>query len=239
MATLAAENKQGRPRLLQRAALPGCWEVAALGSRVRAGILGRHAALADLQAAVPAGAWVQAEQVHGASIAIVERATPPAPIPGCDALLTRWSGTGLLIRTADCLPLFMCDASKGAVGLAHVGWRGLHAGLPQRLVAAFQHAVHSDPKDLAVAVGPGIRSCCYEVGPEFAARFGPFVSEDAGRRVCDLAGAAIAQVRQAGVPAARITDCGRCTSCEADQWYSIRRDGSATGRLFSFIMMTP
>jgi len=199
--------------------------------------MGRQATLADVQSAWPAAAWVQAEQVHGGSVAVVERRAPAEPIPGCDALLTRWSNTALLIRTADCLPLFVCDPTRGAVGLAHLGWRGLRADLPQRLVAAFQHAVHSDPQDLIVALGPGIRACCYEVGAEFSEWFGPFVRTEGGRRVCDLAGAAMQQVRCAGVPAARILDCQHCTACEIDRWHSIRREGSGAGRLLSFIAL--
>ena len=86
-----------------------------------------------------------------------------------------------------------------------------------------------------MAIGPGIRACCYEVGPEFESRFGSFVQVKGNRRTCDLIGAALAQLRRGGVAAASIIDCQQCTACNASRWFSIRREGQTTGRLLSFI----
>ena len=160
-------------------------------------------------------------------------------VPGCDALLTAAPGVALLIRTADCLPIFFADPARGVVGIAHAGWRGLAAGLPARVVAAFRHAHRSRIEELQVAIGPAIRACCYEVGPEFAERFGPFVQERGGRRTCDLIGLAIDQLRRCGIPPGHIMDTGHCTACELQHWYSLRREGPTTGRLTSLIMVTP
>ena len=176
--------------------------------------------------------------MHGAGIAAVERSQDTAqPIAGCDALVTGRTGLALLIRTADCVPLFFTDRSRGVVGLAHAGWRGLAAGLPLRVIAAFRHLYQSRPEDIRVAVGPCIRACCYEVGPEFTARFGPCVRLHNGRRVCDLVAVAIDQLRRGGIGSRHIADSQRCTACEAQHWFSIRREGQATGRLLSFILL--
>jgi len=178
--------------------------------------------------------------VHGASIAIVDRLLDSTePIAGCDALVTARPGMALLIRTADCIPLFLVDPSRGVAGIAHVGWRGLGLRLPQRLLAAFRHGFHSRPEALRVAVGPAIRACCYEVESEFVGRFAPFVQPRDGRLYCDLVGAAIDQLRQGGVPARHVLDSQRCTSCESEHWFSTRREGQGTGRLTSFIMVRP
>jgi len=181
---------------------------------------------------------VEAQQVHGASLAVI-RATGAidVPIAGCDALLTDVPGTALFIRTADCLPIFMIDPIRRAVGIAHVGWRGLAAQLPLRLIGALRHTYHSAPEELRAAIGPAIHACCYEVGPEFEQRFGRCVQQDAGRRTCDLIRVVTEQLTCGGIRQERITDSQLCTASNLQQWFSLRREGPSTGRMLSFIMI--
>ena len=229
------------PRL--DAASDGIWLWRGWASgRIVAGVTDRHAdpaRLADrLQGVVTT---VGAEQVSGSSVSMIGPAwggEVVRSVPGCDALLTNVAGTALLIRSADCLPIVFADPARGVVGIAHAGWRGLAASLPARVVAAFRHAYHSHSRELRVAIGPGIRSCCYEVGPEFHARFTPFVHER-GKRTCDLIGVALDQLRRCGIRPDRVTDAQVCTSCETERWFSLRREGPSTGRLTSFIMVRP
>lgn len=205
----------------------------------------------------PITTCIEGEQVHGASVAVIERIQEPAGlIAGCDALVTRLPGLALVIRTADCLPMFFCDPARDVVGIAHVGWRGLAASLPIRVISALRHVYHVRIEDLHVAIGPAIRACCYEVGPELSAHFGPFVRQQQGRRpfdaaqggvpsgvegrrTCDLIGAAIDQLTRCGIAPERIVDSGQCTSCKTDRWFSLRREGPSTGRLTSLIMLRP
>ena len=208
-------------------------------SWVTGGVAGRSADLARLSQHLPKTVrLVQADQVHGSSIAVIQHVPADGPpIAGCDALLTSLRKTALVIRTADCVPLFFLDAARQAIGIAHAGWRGLAAGLPLKLLATLRHVYHSRPQDVRVAIGPAIRSCCYDVGPEFAQRFGSFVRERGGRRTCDLIGVAIEQLRRGGIHQARITDTQQCTACAGGPWFSIRREGQGTGRLLSFLMI--
>ena len=228
-------------RSFESRAQGGWWLSGWASSRVVAGVTDRHTESTQLLGALPRVlASVQAEQVHGASLAMVERRQAlPRPLPGCDALLTAVPGVALLIRTADCLPIFLTDPARGVVALLHAGWRGLAASLPARAVSAFQHGYQSRAAELSVAIGPAIRACCYEVGPEFDEPFGSYVQLRNGRRTCDLVGYAIAQLRQCGVRPDRILDTQRCTACEPQQWFSLRREGPSTGRLTSVIMLRP
>ena len=218
----------------------GLWRFNGWGpSWVMAGVTGRSADLARLKAHLPkAVRLVQADQVHGSSMAVIQHAGEAVgPVAGCDALLTSLPKTALVIRTADCLPLAVVDPARRAIGIAHAGWRGLAAGLPLKLLAAFRHTYHSRPRELRVAIGPAIRACCYEVGQEFGSRFGSFAQVRDGRRTCDLIGLALDQFRRGGVHPARIIDCQQCTACNASRWFSIRREGQTTGRLLSFVMI--
>ena len=228
------------PRLVETR--DGGWRLSGWASaRVVAGVTGRSLDAAQfLRALHPSARAVEAEQVHGSSLAAIACPGPATQmVPGCDALLTHAAGTALLVRTADCLPLFFAEPRRGVVGLAHAGWRGLAASLPARVVAAFRHLYHVPAEALAVAIGPAIRACCYEVGPEFAERFGPFVQQRGGRRTCDLIGAAREALRRCGVRPDRVTDTGVCTACDVRRWFSLRREGPATGRLTSVILLRP
>ena len=217
----------------------GGWQFAGWASpRVVAGMTDRHVDREVVLSQQRPDGVIEAEQVHGASVAVIDdRRTLPAPLAGCDALITCRPGVALVVRTADCLPIFVADAARGIVAIAHAWWRGLAAQLPMRVVAAMRHVFQCQADALDVAIGPAIRSCCYEVGPEFAGHFGAFVTQNAGRRTCDLIGVAVDQLRRSGVRAERIFDSGVCTSCDVERWFSLRREGPATGRMTSLIML--
>lgn len=166
-------------------------------------------------------------QVHGADVARADGrgiARPGTPLERCDGLWTDEPGRGLMLLTADCLPVALARAN-GTPGLAvlHVGWRGLLAGI----VAAGAQALGAGR--LAAAIGPGIGPCCYEVGDEVAAPFGERFGAGvlAGRNL-DLAEATERTLRAAG--AESVERIQLCTSCEAELFFSHRRDRGITGR---------
>jgi copper oxidase (laccase) domain-containing protein len=88
------------------------------------------------------------------------------------------------------------------------------------------------PGAVHAALGPGIRACCYEVGRDVQASFERLGHHDAVRPggMLDLAAAVRSALEQCGVSAERLSDCGLCTSCESERFFSHRRDGGVTGR---------
>jgi polyphenol oxidase len=142
-----------------------------------------------------------------------------------DGLWTDERNLPILALSADCVPIVVArlDAGKPAVAVLHVGWRGLLAGI----VAAGARALGSG--SLAAAVGPGIGPCCYEVGEEVAAPFRERFGDDVVRRSrLDLWTSAERALRAAGID--RVDRFDRCTSCEAETFFSHRRDAGRTGR---------
>lgn len=221
----------------------GVWRLRFGARSILAGVTDRSCSVEELRAkladSAPAG-LVLAEQVHGASIASIETPTAvAAPVPGCDGLLTQIPGLALVVRSADCLPVFAIDARKEVVGAVHAGWRGLAKGMVASLIDALAARYHSRRQDLWIGIGPAIRSCCYDVGPELDAPFSRFVRTGGGRRICDLVGFAVDQAVSLGVPAAHVVDCRACTACDPVRWHSVRRDGERAGRLLSFICIAP
>jgi polyphenol oxidase len=175
----------------------------------------------------PAG-LATAGQVHGD---IVRTVTRPGNHPGCDALLTRSPGLVLAVATADCMSLLY--QARGAVAAAHAGWRGAAAGMPVAALRALCDSAGVPPAGVSVALGPCIRACCYEVGPDVARRFPASAVRTVGGRLhLDLPAAARAQLLEAGLPAEAFHDTGACTACERELCFSHRRDAGRTGRLW-------
>jgi polyphenol oxidase len=171
----------------------------------------------------PAGV-VMARQVHGARLR--RHDTPQEPRVWADVVTSPdqadAQATGNpeltpLVMVADCLPVAM--AGPGGVAMAHCGWRGLAGGV----VAEAARAIDAT----AAAIGPGIGPCCYEVGEEVLMEF-VHLEGVADRRMLDLAGVAMALLEEAGV--GEVESSGLCTSCNAELFYSHRRDGERTGR---------
>jgi YfiH family protein len=167
-----------------------------------------------------------AGQVHGVAIAEVQE---PGFTPEVDGLLTRARGVVLAVTCADCLPIIL--VAPGAVAAVHCGWRGADAGIATAAVRALSVAAQVPPLRISAHLGPCIRSCCYEVGPEVADRFPAGVSIRAGDSIhLDLAAAARSQLLDAGLAPDSIGDVTACTRCEPYWYFSHRRDRGATGR---------
>ncbi len=167
-------------------------------------------------------------QVHGAGIAIHEGPQRPPRwsrgvaglegIPELDGHVLPGPGVAGFVLVADCLPIAL--AGPGGVAILHCGHRGLAAGI----VGAGARAVRAE----AAAIGPGIGPCCYEVGPEVLAAFAPLGPGVATGRMLDLKAVARRLLERAGV--AEIDDCGLCTGCSPELFYSHRMQGPRTGR---------
>lgn len=180
-------------------------------------------------------AW--AEQVHGADAAVVTAADRGRERATCDGLITQEAALPLAIRTADCAPVFFYDPAHRAIGIAHVGWRGLAADLPTAMVKAFRKVLHAGPADLLVGFGPTIRSCCYEVQADVAELLRDDCEFREQRIMLDLPRAIRRRLENAGVRPAQISDGALCTACHLDRCYSVRREGASTGRLLSLLIL--
>ena len=73
--------------------------------------------------------------------------------------------------TADCLPVILVDAKHPGVGVFHAGWRGTVKRIVEKGVGDMKRCFGTSPRDLRAAIGPGVHSCCYAVGPEVRTQF--------------------------------------------------------------------
>jgi hypothetical protein len=155
--------------------------------------------------------WAVVDQVHGA--VVVDVAGPGNHGPA-DGLFTEMPDLPLAVFTADCVGVVML--ADDAIGVAHAGWRGAEAGVVTALRSRFDAAGRQVRR---AVIGPHIRSCCFEVGPEVAERFAGHVAETTwGTTSVDLAGVIRAQL--SGID---VEDLTACTHHEGS-WFSHRRD---------------
>lgn len=156
-------------------------------------------------------AWSTVEQIHGVDVV---RAEASGVLGRADALFTTAIDLPLAVFTADCVGVVL--RAPGAVGVAHAGWRGTEAGVVVALRAAMESAGHA-PVD--ANIGPHIRSCCFEVGPEVGERFPEHGATTSwGTPSIDLSAAIVSQLEGVSV-----TDFGACTYHQPG-WFSHRRD---------------
>ncbi len=183
-------------------------------------------------------------QIHSDRIHMIEEMPGDWNPPEGDALITQTEGVSLAVQTADCLPVLIADPGNGAVAAVHSGWRGTLKRIAFETILAMQKAFRSDPGRLLVAVGPGIRSCCYEVGPEVSGLFEDKYPEAAatlpapgrpGKFLLDMTKALKVQLHVAGIHPGNIYDLGLCTCCNADTFFSYRREGAPSGRMLALI----
>jgi len=197
---------------------------------------------------------VRVKQVHGEGVlTVTEDLVSRRGFPGVllderyeyDALVTNLPGLPLVVSTADCLPLLIHDPVRGAVAAVHAGWRSTAKRIAARALGAMATAYGTDPKDCRVAIGPGIRGCCYEVGDEvtkaMAVALPTWEAHAEGTRPnhwrLDLAGVNRALLEAAGVRARRIADVGLCTACRTDLFFSHRAEKARTGRMMNLILL--
>lgn len=180
---------------------------------------------------------VCAEQVHGGEAGCAGQADRGKLIAGVDALVTGEKGLPLAVFTADCLPVFLYDAVSGAVGLAHAGWRGSAKKVTTRAVELMREKFGTLPEGLYAGFGPAIRSCCFEVGDDFEGVFPGYLDKRGGRNYLNLAQANKDELLSLGVRKENISDCGVCTRCHKESFFSYRREKENAGRMISLVML--
>lgn len=155
---------------------------------------------------------VSAEQVHGVGVAKVGQTDAGKVIPQVDALITGEANLSLVVRVADCGPVWLHCAKTGAMGLVHSGRKGTGLGIVPVTVQAMRKEFGAEPAGMLAFLGPCIRPPHYDV---------------------DFAAEILRQLKEEGV--ADIVDSGLCTASDPGRFYSYRREQGKTGRHFAAV----
>jgi len=148
-----------------------------------------------------------------------------------DGLFSKKSGLALLVKTADCLPLFFYSVDLGVVGIVHMGWRSAKKGILSN--------IDFDLSSFKVIAGAGLRSCCYEVGKEFLGyfRIKDSIKKRDGRLYFNPVNFAKESLIKRGLNENNFFDTGICSFCSGKDVYSYRLD-TTSFRTVSFILIS-
>jgi len=173
---------------------------------------------AELQAAFIAAGFpmedaVHAEQVHGNRAQAVY-VPLGIRVPDVDAMATSVPRLPLVVRVADCGPLFFFDSVQRVIAVAHSGRRGTEGNIVQATLDCMKETYDSRPENVIVQLGPCIRPPHYEV---------------------DFAAEIARQARAGGI--AQFHDSGACTASNLARYYSYRAEKGKTGRMWGVFMI--
>lgn len=198
---------------------------------------------AQLAALLPLKArlhWL--EQVHGVEVLRIDSQSDANSVRQADGLYTQCRHQALIIQTADCLPVLLCDEQGTEIAALHAGWRGLAGGILQRGVAQFE----STPSRLLAWIGPAISVRHFRIGNDVKEQLISalpsghtdqlFATDPNNDDYCfaDLVGLASAVLRSLGLT--RIFGGRYCSYEDSRRFYSYRRD-KETGRNATLIML--
>ena len=195
------------------------------------------------------GGWfLSVKQVHGTGALIVDRALNESDrfVEGWDALVTDQPGVTVAVRTADCVPVLVCDRRRRAVAAIHAGWRGALAGIVPRTIELMRSRFKVMEADLRISIGPSAGPCCYEVDETVLAplrnvvpEWKSLVLEDRGTKAkLDLKALVRRQIQDCGLRQEQVSSVNLCTICHEDLFYSYRREGRVNGTMVSGIALT-
>lgn len=176
-------------------------------------------------------AWL--EQTHSTRCVVVDEESERK----ADASISRTSNQPLVILTADCLPITLCNVWGTEIAAIHAGWRGLFNGIIENTLAKMA----SDRVHLMAWIGPAICQHCYEIGNEV---FNSFTTKlpstqsafqpKQGKWLANLPQIAELILNENGIES--VTQSGLCTFESNSEFFSYRR-ASQTGRIGTLIWL--
>ena len=172
-------------------------------------------------------------------------------LEGYDALMTNLKGVCIGISTADCIPVLVYDPKRHVTAAIHAGWRGTVARIVEKTLHAMKASYGTEASETGAIIGPGISLKNFEVGQEvydafsdadfdmtrIARRFPCKTDKQKENWHIDLPLCNKLQLMHAGVREQNILCSGICTYDNADDFFSARRLGIYSGRIYTGIMI--
>ena len=162
---------------------------------------------------------------------------------GVDGLVTKERDLLLSVRTADCVPVLLCDKNKTVCAAVHAGWRGTVGGITKNAISMMVEA-GVDKNDILAAIGPCIGCCCYEVGAEVRDEFiaaspeySAFFTPKGEKFMLDLNLANESILINSGLKPENVSRLDLCTKCNEKHFFSHRRSGTSRGTMSAFICL--
>ena len=163
-----------------------------------------------------------------------------------DAIVTNIKGLPIATYHADCVPVFLLDPVKKAVGVAHAGWRGTALASPVAAAKKMCEVFSSSPSDILVGVGPAISKSNFETDSDvpnamlsaFGEEAREFITDRKnGKFLVSLPGLCVYALKKFGIRDENITLSGECTYDKSDLYWSHRKTHGIRGAMAAVIML--
>ncbi|WP_314285580.1 peptidoglycan editing factor PgeF [Prevotella pallens] len=175
-------------------------------------------------------------------------------IEGVDAVMTNELNVCIGVSTADCIPILLYDTKHHAAAAIHAGWRGTVKHIVQKTIKEMGIVYQTKPQELQAVIGPGISLQNFEVGDEVYEQFANacFDMERIARRFrvmqpkeeelplkwhLDLKLSNRIDMETMGVLPQNIIDEGICTYDNTNDYFSARKLGVDSGRIYNGIIL--
>jgi hypothetical protein len=184
----------------------------------------------------------QVRQIHSSKIIRIDNPNHPGdPFSPADGMVSNRSGVLLMMRFADCVPIFLFDPVLSVVGIAHAGWKGTVKEIGLEIINVMQNEYGSDPNNIIAGIGPSIGPDHYQIGKEvvreikrvFPDQWNEILIESSDSVKLDLWKANQITLRKSGVKEIEVAEI--CTACNLKDWFSHRGDKGKTGRFAAVI----
>lgn len=201
---------------------------------------------------------IMPHQTHGVEVRQIAKDFLALPynirkmiLEGVDAVMTNVGGVCIGVSTADCIPILLFDSEHKAACAVHAGWRGTVARIVMKAVNDMRLAYKTNPANMKAVIGPGISLDAFEVGNEVYEEFANanFQMENISKQMkvngsdfeykwhIDLKECNRQQLLQCGIKEENIQVSDICTYNNADDYFSARRLGTDSGRIYTGIMI--
>ena len=194
-------------------------------------------------------------QTHGNKVICIDKAFRELQkekqtelLHGMDAIITDLPQTCIGVSTADCIPILLYDDEQRVVAAVHAGWRGTVGNIAKECINAMCHNYGCVVANIKAIIAPGISLEAFEVGDEVYEKFADagFAMAKIAKRYpaaqgekwhIDLWEANRLLMIDAGIKENNITITGICTYTRHEEFFSARRLGINSGRIFNGIML--
>ncbi len=179
---------------------------------------------------------IMLNQVHGDSIIRIDNA------PGkntrkfvkADGIITGIRNLCLVIRSADCVPVFAFDINKRILGAVHSGWKGCRLNISKKLIKNMKTVYRSKNEDIFVFILPSIGKS-YEVNMDVGSYFHKDIVKKNNKIYLNLWQNIERSLSEEGIPEKNVFQSGICTYDDND-FFSYR--GGDIGRNLNFGYIT-
>jgi len=176
------------------------------------------------------------KQEHGDHVHIIKDGNRPESGDGLVLIEKRIAG---IVKTADCLPIIICEADYPVASIVHAGWRGTVKKISRKAVEKMA-LLGAKRKKMAAFLGPSINACCYEIGEDVC---NMFLKEGFSQEIFRREGKSVfLSIKTANIEILRsegiddIFDLDLCTCCNDNLFHSYR-GGEKDKRQINFVSL--